>query len=72
MTTRITRVENEPFKTEGKVMINPGWQVVYGREVQARGAEDESALIKLNPGEGVLAEEIKVISSQTPPSSPIQ
>ena len=67
VTTRITRVEDEPFKTEGKVMINPGWQVVYGREVQARGAEDESALIKLNPGEGVLAEEIKVIPSQTRP-----
>ena len=67
VTTRITRVENEPFKTEGKVMVNPGWQVVYGREVQARGAEDESALIKLNPEEGVLAEEIKVISSQTRP-----
>ncbi len=32
-----------------------------------RGAEDESALVKLNPGEGVLAEEIKVISSQTRP-----
>ncbi|WON74948.1 DNA topoisomerase III [Nitrosospira sp. Is2] len=67
VTTRITRVENEPFKTEGKVMVNPGWQVVYGREVQARGTEDESALIKLNPDERVLAEEIKVISSQTRP-----
>ena len=38
VTTRITRVENEPFKTEGKVMVNPGWQVVYGREALARGA----------------------------------
>jgi DNA topoisomerase III len=67
ITTRITRVENEPFKTEGKVMVNPGWQVVYGREAQARGAEDESALIKLTPSERVLAEKIKVISSQTRP-----
>src|SRR5581483_2153188 len=25
VTTRITRVENEPFKSEGKVMVNPGW-----------------------------------------------
>jgi len=22
---RITRVEGEPFKTEGKVLVNPGW-----------------------------------------------
>lgn len=67
VTTRITRVENEPFKTEGKVMVNPGWQTVYGRETLARGAEDESALVKLNPGEQVLAEKINVISNQTRP-----
>ena len=67
VTTRITRVENEPFKTEGKVMVNPGWQVVYGREALARGAEDESALIKLNSGEGIFAEKINVISNQTRP-----
>ena len=37
VTTRITRVENEPFKTEGKVMVNPGWQTVYGKEATCRG-----------------------------------
>ncbi|MBA4142281.1 MAG: DNA topoisomerase III [Nitrosospira sp.] len=67
ITTRITRVESEPFKTEGKVMVNPGWQAVYGKEAQATGAEDESALMKLIPDESVLAEEIKVISNQTRP-----
>src|SRR5262249_34460641 len=30
-TTRITRVEGEPFKTTGKVLVNPGWLAVYGR-----------------------------------------
>jgi DNA topoisomerase-3 len=34
ITTRITRVEGEPFKTEGKVLVNPGWLAVYGREAQ--------------------------------------
>ncbi len=45
VTTRITRVEKEPFKSEGKVMVNPGWMAVYGKEAQtddtptlARGA----------------------------------
>ncbi len=32
ITTRITRVEGEAFKTEGKVLVNPGWLAVYGKE----------------------------------------
>jgi hypothetical protein len=36
VTTRITRVEGEPFKTEGKVLVTPGWLAVYGKEAQAR------------------------------------
>jgi DNA topoisomerase-3 len=34
VTTRITRVEGEPFKTEGKVLVTPGWLTVYGKESQ--------------------------------------
>jgi DNA topoisomerase-3 len=41
VTTRITRVEGEPFKSEGKVLTDPGWQAVYGKQAQT-GAEDES------------------------------
>jgi DNA topoisomerase-3 len=33
-TTRITRVEGEPFKTEGKIMVAPGWLEVYGKPVK--------------------------------------
>ena len=49
VTTRITRVEEEPFKTEGKVMINPGWMAVYGRDLQ----DDDStpSLPKVTQGE---------------------
>lgn len=67
VTTRVTRVENEPFKTEGKVLVNPGWQVVYGKEAQPAGAEDSSTLVKLEPGESVVAEEMEVVSNQTRP-----
>ncbi|MDE2365711.1 MAG: DNA topoisomerase III [Betaproteobacteria bacterium] len=67
VTTRITRVEDEPFKTEGKVMINPGWQAVYGKEALIDGAGNAATLIKINPGEQVVAEEIKVVASQTRP-----
>ena len=31
-TTRITRVEGEAFKSEGKVLVNAGWLAVYGKE----------------------------------------
>ena len=36
VTTRITRVESEPFKSEGKVMVNAGWMAVYGKEARVR------------------------------------
>ena len=36
VTTRITRVEKEPFKSEGRLMINPGWLAVYGKEAEDR------------------------------------
>jgi DNA topoisomerase-3 len=35
VTTRITRVEQEPFKSEGRVMLNPGWLAVYGKDAEA-------------------------------------
>ena len=30
-TVRITRVESEPFKSTGKVMVKAGWLEVYGK-----------------------------------------
>ncbi|TMH87351.1 MAG: hypothetical protein E6H44_11020, partial [Betaproteobacteria bacterium] len=38
-TTRITRVGEHHFKTEGKVLQNPGWLAVYGR---ASGEDNEN------------------------------
>ena len=32
VTTRITRVDKDAFKTEGKIIKDPGWLAVYGRE----------------------------------------
>ena len=43
VTTRITRVESEPFKSEGKVLVNPGWLAVYGKEAQGRRRRDARA-----------------------------
>lgn len=67
ITTRITRVESEPFKTEGKVMVNPGWQAVYGKSVKSNDLEDDTTLIAITPGEPVTTEEIEIIANQTRP-----
>ena len=35
VTTRITTVENETLKTEGKVLVKAGWLAVYGRDAES-------------------------------------
>src|SRR6266571_2804836 len=50
VTTRITRVAGEPFKTEGKVMVNAGWMAVYGKEAQS---DDTPSLVPVQPNETV-------------------
>ncbi len=64
ITTRITRVEREPFKTEGKVLVNPGWLAVYGREGQEG---DEGNLVAIKPKEVVTAEEVTLNATATRP-----
>jgi DNA topoisomerase-3 len=64
VTTRITRVAGEPFKTEGKVLVNPGWLAVYGKEAQS---DDEPMLAKVLPQEKVATEEVRAVGSQTKP-----
>jgi DNA topoisomerase III len=63
VTTRITRVEGEPFKTEGKVLVSPGWLAVYGKEAQG----DESTLPQVLPGEKVATEKVDVTPLVTRP-----
>jgi DNA topoisomerase-3 len=42
VTTRFTEVSGHQFKTEGKVLTNPGWLAVYGKEV-ARDKDEEGS-----------------------------
>lgn len=66
ITTRITHVEGEPFKTEGKVMVNPGWQAVYGKSLHSK-SEDDASLVVAQPSESVETAKVKIISNQTRP-----
>jgi DNA topoisomerase-3 len=63
-TTRITRVESEPFKSVGKVLVNPGWLAVYGKEAQT---EDAPTLAPVKPGEEVQTTDVEVKQNQTKP-----
>ena len=64
-TTRITRVEGEPFKSEGKVLVNAGWLAVYGKEVQ--GEDDAANLVPVEPKEEVKTRSIEVKALATKP-----
>jgi len=67
VTTRITRVESEPFKSEGRVLVKPGWLEVYGREATAEGEEGGSQLCPVQPNEQVATKDIELKQAVTKP-----
>ena len=64
-TTRITRVEGEPFKTEGKILVATGWLEVYGREAVSEKPEEN--LPPVTQGEHVATIAIEIKTDQTRP-----
>jgi DNA topoisomerase-3 len=62
-TTRITRVNEHHFRTEGKVLQTPGWLAVYGRA----GGEESENLPAITQGEKVAVREIAAHANQTKP-----
>src|SRR6266568_1116674 len=64
VTTRITRVEGEPFKSDGKVMVQAGWLAIYGREAQT---DETPSLVPVQPEETVQTTNVEVIANQTRP-----
>ena len=56
ITTRISQVAQHHFKTEGKVLIHPGWLAIYGKEAASEtdGGKDGDKgqpLVAVQPGE---------------------
>jgi DNA topoisomerase-3 len=66
-TTRITRVEGEPFKTTGKVLVTPGWLTVYGKEAQDEDSAANLAPVKPNEAVRTSAIEVKQNTTKPPP-----
>ena len=74
VTTRFTEVSGHQFKTEGKVMTNPGWLAVYGKEVLAPTApgkdgegEGDGTLVPVAKGEKVQTDKITANGLVTKP-----
>ncbi|HTH58976.1 MAG TPA: DNA topoisomerase III [Paraburkholderia sp.] len=63
VTTRITEVAGHHFKTEGKVLVEPGWLQVYGRDA----AGDDANLVPVQKDEKVKTDKIAAHQLTTKP-----
>lgn len=68
VTTRMTEVSGHQFKTEGKVMTNPGWLAIYGKEAQDESdPENKGNLVAVAKGEKVKTEKLSANALVTKP-----
>ena len=65
VTKRITRIGEDSFKTDGKVLIVPGYLEVYGRKAGVAAEADE--LVAAENGETAHTAEIEVKEKETRP-----
>lgn len=65
VTTRITRVDKDAFKTDGKIIKDPGWLAVYGRE--GASEQGEESLVTITPNEPAKVLDIEVVQNETKP-----
>jgi DNA topoisomerase-3 len=63
ITTRITKVEAHHFKTEGKVLVKPGWLAIYGKESQ----ESDASLVPVRKDERPIAAKVEALGLATKP-----
>ena len=65
VTTRITEVKTHSFKTDGRILVEPGWLAVYGREAQ----DGQKSLVPVKPDETVKTASIEATALQTRPAA---
>ena len=73
VTTRISTAAGHSFKTEGKVLVKPGWLAIYGKEAadevdDAKEGDKGQNLVAVAPGEkvGVGSVETKPLKTRPP------
>jgi DNA topoisomerase III len=72
VTTRISQAVGHSFKTEGKVLVKPGWLAIWGKEAAAEveGAKEGDkgqSLVPVKPGEMVRTEVVEPKGLKTRP-----
>src|SRR5437762_5967933 len=67
VTTRITRVEKDVFRTDGKIITDPGWLAVYGLEAAMNDDESGESLVPISPNEPAKVLQVEVKQSETKP-----
>ncbi len=76
VTTRISTVTvaqaSHAFRTEGKVLVKPGWLAIYGKEAadevaDAKDGDKGQSLVPVKPGERVQAREVEARGLKTRP-----
>ena len=71
ITTRISKALEHSFKTEGKVLVKPGWLAIYGKEAAAEqpenGDKNANNLVPVAPGERVKADAVEPKALKTRP-----
>ena len=72
VTTRISQAVGHSFKTEGKVLVKPGWLAIWGKEAaaevtDAKEGDKGQALVPVKPGEMVRTEVVEPKGLKTRP-----
>ena len=69
VTTRISQAAGHSFKTEGKVLVKPGWLAIYGKEAEDENTDekDSKTLVPVRPGERVAVDAVDAKELQTRP-----
>ncbi len=72
VTTRISQAVGHSFKTEGKVLVKPGWLAIWGKEAadevaDAKEGDKGQSLVPVKPGEMVRAETVEPKGLKTRP-----
>jgi DNA topoisomerase-3 len=72
VTTRISVVDKHSFRTDGKVLVKPGWLAIYGKEAaaevnDAKDGEKGQSLVPLQPSEKALAVNCETRALKTRP-----
>jgi len=78
-TTRISTIGEDQFKSEGKILVEPGWLAVYGKTAEVANSSDngddeedenkkgERQIVPVQPGERADLKRVEILEKATRP-----